>query len=281
MIGPQNEFQTSKSVKKRKLDDIAEPIKSNKKQKEIEKDHKIVQLVPENKNTELEKAGNELPFTYKLSDSYESFLETFKNQSAVHQKIILERMIKCNHPSLSQGNKDGLGHLFVYVMQYINDLFGDAEDSENLSKSFAILTALTEHIFALAQLNKESTHNSILEVIKEKHEEYRKKNKKYPGLELLIFFKLVSLLFSTSDFRHQIVTPCFIFMEQILKYCRIKTARDISYGLFVCTLVLEVCILTTIYKLIRSCYKLFLSDFVRKIFLPNVKFAKCTGFSKI
>uniref|UniRef100_A0AAR5P094 Nucleolar protein 14 n=2 Tax=Dendroctonus ponderosae TaxID=77166 RepID=A0AAR5P094_DENPD len=236
----QNKLQTIESGQKRKLDDIAEPTKSRKKQQiEIEKGRNIVQLVSENEKKELEKAGNELPFTYKLPDSYENFLETFKNQSAVHQKIILERMIKCNHPSLSQGNKDGLGHLFVYVLQYINDLFGNVEDSENLSKSFTILTAMTEHIFALAQLNKESTHNSILEVIKEKHEEYRKKNKRYPGLELLIFFKLVSLLFSTSDFRHQIVTPCFIFMEQILKCCRVKTARDISYGLFVCTLVLE------------------------------------------
>lgn len=56
-----------------------------------------------------------------------------------------------------------------------------------------------------------NAHNSIKEIIKEKFKDYFKKEKEYPGLENLIFLKLVSLLFTTSDFRHQIVTPCFIF----------------------------------------------------------------------
>ncbi|XP_066139571.1 nucleolar protein 14 homolog [Euwallacea fornicatus] len=188
---------------------------------------------------ELEKAGNELPFTFKLPESYESFIDVFQDQSSTHQKIILERMIKCNHPSLSQGNKDGLGLLFAYILQYINDLFTDENNSKSLLINFQILSTLMVSIFELAQLNKENTHNSVMEVIKEKHQEFRKRKKKYPGMEVPIFLKLVSVLFSTSDFRHQVVTPCFIFMEQMLTSCRVRTAQDISYGLFICTLVLE------------------------------------------
>lgn len=57
----------------------------------------------------------------------------------------------------------------------------------------------------------------------------------------LILFKLVSLLFPTSDFRHPIVTPCLVFMSEILLRARIKKYRsDISKGLFICTLILEV-----------------------------------------
>lgn len=57
----------------------------------------------------------------------------------------------------------------------------------------------------------------------------------------LIFFKLVSLLFPTSDFRHPIVTPCLVFMSEILLRAHIKKYRsDISKGLFICTLILEV-----------------------------------------
>lgn len=57
----------------------------------------------------------------------------------------------------------------------------------------------------------------------------------------LIFFKLVSVLFPTSDFRHPVVSPCLIFMSQILLRARIKKYRsDISKGLFICTLILEV-----------------------------------------
>ncbi|KAL1494774.1 hypothetical protein ABEB36_010319 [Hypothenemus hampei] len=188
---------------------------------------------------ELEKAGNDLPFTFKLPETYEALVKMFENRSIAHQKVILERMIKCNHPSLSQGNKNGLGLLFVYVLQYINDLFTDTENDVHLKQSFHTFSSLTPYIFELAQLNPENTHNSVLEVLKEKHQEFRKKKKKYAGLEVLVYLKLVSLLFSTSDFRHQIVTPCFMFIEQMLKFCRVKTAQDIAYGLFLCTLVLE------------------------------------------
>ncbi|KAL3268043.1 hypothetical protein HHI36_007173 [Cryptolaemus montrouzieri] len=88
-------------------------------------------------------------------------------------------------------------------------------------------------------MNKENCHNSILEVIKEKFQEYWKKPKEYPGLENLFFLKIVGILFTTSDFRHQVVTPCLIFMEQMLIKCRVRTRRDIAYGLFLATLVLE------------------------------------------
>lgn len=190
---------------------------------------------------ELEKAGNELPFTFKLPESYESFLEIFENtESLAHKKIILERMVKCNHPSLSQGNKTGLGLLFAYFLQYINDQFSDLDSPEKLKEHFQTLSVLMPQIFELAQLNKENTHSSIMEVIKEKQQMYRKTKKKFPGLEVLVFLKLASLLFPTSDFRHQVVTPCLIFMEQMLTTCRIKSAKDVAYGLFVCTLVLEV-----------------------------------------
>jgi len=59
----------------------------------------------------------------------------------------------------------------------------------------------------------------------------------------LILFKLVSLLFPTSDFRHPVITPCLVFMSQILLRSNPKGSRiDIAKGLFICTLILEVSI---------------------------------------
>ncbi|KAG5872705.1 hypothetical protein JTB14_008799 [Gonioctena quinquepunctata] len=187
----------------------------------------------------MDKARKELPYTYALPDSYESLLKLFENQSCSHQCVILERMIKCNHPSLAEGNKDNLGLLFAYLLQYLNDLFTEALQDNSLKKSFEIFKAIVPQIHELAQMNPENAHNSVLEVIKEKHEEYRKKPRMHPDLEVIIFLKLVSALFSTSDFRHQIVTPCFIFMEQMLNKCRTKNRKDICYGLLLSSLVLE------------------------------------------
>lgn len=221
--------------KKRKLETSDESEQTKKPKSKKEESHS------QSEREESEKAGNELPFTYKLPESYESFLETFENtESIAHKKIILERMVKCNHPSLSQGNKTGLGLLFAYFLQYINDQFSDLDSPEKLKEHFQTLSALMPQIFELAQLNKENTHSSIMEVIKEKQQMYRKTKKHFPGLEVLVFLKLGSLLFPTSDFRHQVVTPCLIFMEQMLTNCRVKSAKDVAYGLFVCTLVLEV-----------------------------------------
>lgn len=56
----------------------------------------------------------------------------------------------------------------------------------------------------------------------------------------LFLFKLVSNLYPTSDYRHPIVTPCLVFMSQILLRCKIRGKHDITKGLFVCTLILEV-----------------------------------------
>lgn len=188
----------------------------------------------------MEKARNELPFTFSLPTSYENLQNTFKDQSSNHQCVIIERMIKCNHPSLSQGNKDGLGVLFAYLLQHLNDLGIDAIDAKSTTFCFEVFSALVPQIYDLAQLNQENAHKSLLEVIKEKHEEYRKTCKQYPGVEVLLFLKLVSILFPTSDFRHQVVTPSFTFIEQMLNNCKVKRTRDIAYGLFLCTLVLEV-----------------------------------------
>ncbi|KAJ3643381.1 hypothetical protein Zmor_026095 [Zophobas morio] len=182
----------------------------------------------------MEKARQELPYTFNLPDSYESLQSLLENQTPSHQGVIIERMIKCNHPSLAEKNKQGLKVLFAYLLQHLNDC---AEDS--MEKCYTTFSVLAPHLFDLTQLDKENAYHSIKEVIKEKHEEFRKSKKKYPGLEILIFLKLVSLLFPTSDFRHQVVTPCFVFIEQMLYKCRIKSRKDIAYGLFLVTLVLE------------------------------------------
>lgn len=187
----------------------------------------------------MEKAMQELPFTFALPDTYETLLKALENQSPLHQSVIIERMIKCNHPSLGENNKDNLGMLFVYLLQYLSDIASEATDDNSKKNCFQIFISLTPQLFDLAQLNPENTHNSLLEVIKEKHEEYRRKKTVYPGIEVLLFLKLISCLFSTSDFRHQIVTPSFIFIEQMLNKCKLRSRRDISYGLFLTALVLE------------------------------------------
>lgn len=189
----------------------------------------------------MEEGIEELPFTFSLPESYETLQTLLEKHSSIQQGIIIKRMVKYNHQSLAEGNKDKLGLLFAYLLQYLNDNFSVCTDNQSaLQNSFQIFQALVPTIYELAEINPKNAHHSLCEVIKEKHGDYRKHPKKFPGLEVLMFFKLISILFPTSDFRHQVVSPCFLFMEQILRNCKICSHRDISYGLFIVALVLEV-----------------------------------------
>lgn len=224
-------------------DSLSDLKKSEESDEEIEEEtpadiEKIKEDLLERKSI-MEKARNELPFTFEIPETYEDFQTVMAGQSPTHQSVIIERMIKCNHPSLGKNNKENLGLVFVYLMQHLSDIASESLDDTSIKNCFEIFKNLLPQIFDLAQLNQENAHNSIIEIIKEKHADFAKNKKIYPGLELLLYLKLISCLVSTSDFRHQIATPCFVFMEQILTKCKVLCRRDIAYGLFISTLILE------------------------------------------
>lgn len=187
----------------------------------------------------MEKARKELPYTFPLPDSYEELEEILKNQPPSYKSVIIERIIKCNHPSLVESNKEKLSFLFVYLLQYLNDQSSDSSE-ESIKESFETFKCMLQQLFDLAQLNKEGVFKAMLELVKEKQQECSGSTKSYPGLDVLLFLKLVSCLFPTSDFRHQVVTPCVVFLDQLLCRLILRSKRDIAYGLFLVTLVLEV-----------------------------------------
>nr|CAD7454804.1 unnamed protein product [Timema tahoe] len=199
----------------------------------------------------MEQAREELPYTFQdlfyllteciwtVPANYEGLQEILTNRNSDYQAVVVERMVKCNHPSLKEGNKDRLASLFAYLLQHLNDVAASQQDEEKGESCFTVLDRLAPHFYDLAHFEKENAVRCVLEVLKEKQQDFRKHPKTFPDLDTLIFFKLVSLLFPTSDFRHQVVTPALVFMGQLLSQCRVKTKADIAKGLFICTLFLE------------------------------------------
>ncbi|XP_017047110.1 nucleolar protein 14 homolog [Drosophila ficusphila] len=179
-----------------------------------------------------------IPFTIKMPKTYEDFTELLSKHAAPQQATIIERIIKCNHPKLEGVNRENIVKLYSFLLQYIKDLFEDASELD-IREHFQLLSKLMPHFYELTQLNPERMSNTLLEVIKEKYGEFKKNHKTYPSLETLIYFKLVANIYSTSDFRHPVVTPCFIFMQHILSRARVRTRQEISMGLFLFPVVLE------------------------------------------
>ncbi|KRT80247.1 hypothetical protein AMK59_8628 [Oryctes borbonicus] len=191
----------------------------------------------------MENAREELPYSYNFPSNYEELHSLLLPQPSEHQFIILERLIKCHHPSLGEKNKENLDLLFAYLLQYINDI-SQAKDIQDINKCFRVFTNITPHLYDLAQMSPFNAHTLMIGVIEEKQKDYRKNKQTYPGNDIVLFLKLVSCIFPTSDFRHVVVTPAITFMDQMLNKCRVRTRRDIAYGLFLTTLALEYTSLT-------------------------------------
>lgn len=178
-------------------------------------------------------AEKELPYTFELCYKYEELEKLLKKHNAEYQAVILERMIKCNHPKVEPANRGKMTTLFAFLLQYINDLAcGDAVHC------FTVLDRILPFLYDLSHINPAETTKCFLEVIKEKQSDFRG-SKQFPQLDTLVLLKIVSSLYSTSDFRHSIASPCVIFISQILTRSRVSTRSDITSGLFLVTVLFE------------------------------------------
>lgn len=180
---------------------------------------------------------NSIPFVIDCPTSFEEFFDLIANRSVDEISTIIERIIKCTHPSLGSDNKEKMENLFAILLQYIDEISSSSEMDSS------ILNPLTIHCHSLLQMSPGAMSNLLLDVIVEKREEFRAtcKGKKKPIVQLstLIYLKLVSILFPTSDFLHPVVTPSTVFMSEMLTNQKISSLIDVEYGLFLCSLFYE------------------------------------------
>ena len=95
-----------------------EPEVSEKKKKTQKKAKKSSTTSKTPENTTITK---EIPFTFSVPKSSEELEDLFESRSAMEKSIIIERMIKCNHPQFGKNNKEQLENLFTFILQHIYD----------------------------------------------------------------------------------------------------------------------------------------------------------------
>lgn len=180
----------------------------------------------------------ELPYVFAAPESFEELKFLLSGRSMEEQLLVVERIQKCNHPSLAVGNKAKLEKLFGFLLQYIGDLAADSTpDLKTIDK-------LVVHLYNLCQMFPESASDAIRFLLRDAMHEMEemietKGRAAFPGLDVLIYLKITGLLFPTSDFWHPVVTPALICMSQMLTKCPVTSLRDVVKGLFVCCLFLE------------------------------------------
>ncbi|KAM6135651.1 nucleolar protein 14 isoform 1-T1 [Phoenicopterus ruber ruber] len=208
--------------------------KEQKKHKANENEsHNVEEIDPK-----MESAKSELPYTFAVPESHETFKSLLAGRTIEQQLTILERIQKCNHPSLAVGNKAKLEKLFGFLLEYIGELATlDLPELRTIDK-------LVLPLYNLCQMFPEAASDSIKFILRDAAHDMEevievKGRATFPGLDTLIYLKITSLLFPTSDFCHPVVTPAFIYMSQLLTKCRITTLQDVIKGLFICCLFLE------------------------------------------
>lgn len=180
-----------------------------------------------------------IPYTIQMPTSYENLEKLLASHPIAVQTTIVDRIIKTNHPKLLHANKAKMLKLFAYLLQLINDKFSSVDSSELLSSNFKLLQSLAPHLYELVHMNPADASSCYLEVMKEKYEDFKKNPKNFPQLDTLVFFEVLGKLFPTSDFRHTVVTPVYIFMHHIFSQSRVKTRAELARGLFLATIVLD------------------------------------------
>ncbi|NXN33045.1 NOP14 protein, partial [Nycticryphes semicollaris] len=212
-------------------------VAGNKEQKKHKTNENESQSVEE-LDPKMEAAKSELPYTFAVPESYETFKSLLAGRTIEQQLTILERIQKCNHPSLAAGNKAKLEKLFGFLLEYIGELATlDLPELRPIDK-------LILPLYNLCQMFPEAASDSIKFILRDAAHDMEevievKGRAPFPGLDTLIYLKIISLLFPTSDFWHPVVTPAFMYMSQLLTKCRITTLEDVIKGLFVCCLFLE------------------------------------------
>lgn len=180
----------------------------------------------------MDEARKQLPYTFIVAESYEGFQEILEDRSVAEQTVIIERMIKVNHPSLGNDNRSNLQRLYPYLLQHLNDNSCSVE-------GWKILNSLAPHFYDLTQFFPEHAAKCFIEVLKEKHTDFVESLQKQITSDLLIFLKLVPLLFPSSDYYHPVCTYAVMIASQILSQSKIKKRSDIASCLLLTTILLE------------------------------------------
>ncbi|XP_072026375.1 nucleolar protein 14-like isoform X2 [Amphiura filiformis] len=181
-------------------------------------------------------AKEELPYTFKAPANYDEFQQLIDGHSPANQAVIIERVRTCHHPSLAEGNKEKLETFFSILLQY----FGEVASRQPVDME--LLNQLTRHLHGLCQQSPINAGQCMQSLIVDRYQlfckaaERRAGKPDYPSLDTLLYLKLVSVLFPTSDFRHAVTTPSMLFLGQILSQCLVRSCRDVALGLFVCNL---------------------------------------------
>ncbi|KAJ3152193.1 nucleolar complex protein 14 [Geranomyces variabilis] len=182
-------------------------------------------------------AAKELPYTFKAPETHADFLELVKDRTVDEQSTIVQRIRALHHVKLGGDNRRKLERLLDVLLEHLSYL----TSADQISVDLAAVNALSIPVIELAQQFPEQAAEHFLSRIAALQKKLGRdlehpvrRNNALPQLDVLITFKLIGRIFSTSDLVHPVAMPAMLLMAQYLSQCPLVDRRGALSGLLLC-----------------------------------------------
>ncbi|TKR77506.1 hypothetical protein L596_018466 [Steinernema carpocapsae] len=174
-----------------------------------------------------------LPYVFDLPQSYKQLTALFDGHTAHDQVLIIERVCKCHHPSLKEGNKQKLSKLFVHLLRFYDSLAA----SENGPSETKTLGVLLKPLYKLMKYDVDYAARAMRALLMNKKK--KRGAHEAPSFAVIAFFQAVANLFPVSDKFHPVCSPSLAFAMDIISTSHVTSLKDCSRLLFLCTILCE------------------------------------------
>ncbi|KAG0589628.1 hypothetical protein KC19_1G034800 [Ceratodon purpureus] len=225
------------------LDKLLAAKKGPKPEKEVrnllEKESKVPQKLKK-ALSEVHELDNALPYVIDAPQTLLEFRQLVDKRSIEDLGIAVERIRKCNAISLAAENRKKMQVFYNVLLQYFATLAGERPLSmqriNSLVKPLIELSGESHYYAAVCARER------IIRMQKQLSEKLQSTDdiSCWPSNRTLLLFRLWSMIFPPSDFRHAVMTPAMLLMSEYLLRCPVKSGHDVAVGTFICSLLLSV-----------------------------------------
>ncbi|KAK6740575.1 hypothetical protein RB195_008805 [Necator americanus] len=189
----------------------------------------------ESNHSSIDKEDLNIPFVFGMPKNFDALVDLLNKFPSNKMEVVLERLIKCHHPSLAEGNKKLLSKLFLYLLRF----FDDCSHSLPTETTVEMLGSLTKTMYSLLKFDVEFSVRCVRALIRQ-HWKKRMQSLTSPtSFSVIALLRLIASLFPVSDKWHPVCTPAMALAAVTLAKCHIQNLSVLARQILLVTVVAD------------------------------------------
>ncbi|CEG47068.1 nucleolar protein [Plasmopara halstedii] len=226
----ENEEELTKEEDQNEQDEMNE-----REERDVESD---LNIDKQKKQQDAKEAAAELPFVFECPESIEDLVALFEQHaqnSPEKRDQIVVRILTFYNSRLSVENKNKMKRFFaILVRQFLIYASRYADHKQDLD-------SMARNMYTLAQEMGDTAAVVIRELLAQLFKRLHKRTatSDWPTLPELLLFRALTLIFPTSDFRHNVVSPMETLLCESLARGTLRSTKEATQALFAASLSLD------------------------------------------